>query len=144
MSIQRFAHNFFAAGPFVDKAGALTVDASRFLLALFNRTGMGTGIVPVVSDVLVATGTTAADALGLINDWNLVGTTAAGSGVKILPLKPGNDIQVFNAGANSLKVYPPSGFQIDALGVDQPYVLAAGKLRIFECWGLTQLYSLGS
>lgn len=144
MSIQRFARNFFGAGPFVNTDGALTVDASRFLLALFNRTGMGNGIVPVVSDLLIAAGMTAADALQLTADWNLVATVAAGSGVQILLLKPGNDIEVYNSGANNLKIYPPTGLQIDALGVDQPYVLAAGKLRIFQCWGLTQLYSLGN
>lgn len=145
MSIQSFVRNFFGAGAFVNlQTGALTVDANRFLLALFNRTGMGTGIVPKVSDPLVAAGVAAADALELVADWNLVGTTGAGSGVRILALKPGNDIQVFNAGVHALNVYPTNNFQIDALGVNQPYVLGPGKLRIFECWTLSQFYSFGN
>lgn len=149
MSIQAFNQDFpQPPTPIIDPAtGALTRDGRYLLLALWNRTGKGTGIVPVVSPALVATGASIADALQLTNDWNNLGTVAAGAGCQILPLKPGNDIQVYNGGANPLAIYPPSALdQIDALGAGAPYSLAAGKLRIFECWAITpvQLYSFGN
>jgi len=135
VSIQAFATQAFD-GQLVDpKTGNLTLLGTKFLLALHNRTGQGTGIIPAVSDDLTATGTTLADALGLTADWNLVVTTPANSGVRILALKPGNDIAVWNVGANTLKVYPPdANTQIDIQALGTPFVLAAGKLRIFECW----------
>lgn len=45
---------------------------------------------------------------------------------------PGVASTVFNRGANPLKVYPPVGGEIDSLGVDQPYVLAATKMQVFS------------
>lgn len=135
MSIQAFPAQLMP-GVFIDpKTGNLDVNAAKFLLALWNRTGQGTGIVPIVSKALTATGTTLAAALGLTDDWNLVATTPAASGVRILALKPGNDITVWNLGANALNVYPPdANTQIDALGNGAPFSLATGKLRVFQCW----------
>lgn len=151
MSIQAFLQNFDPRNPLVDpQTGIPTTNYGRaLLLALWNRTGAGTGIVPKVTDVLndgtlTATGATQADAFAVSADWNWFGTVPAGTGALILPLKPGNDIQFYNGGANSLKVYPPVGSQIDALAVNAPFVLAAGKLRVFECWSMTQLFSFGN
>lgn len=154
MSIQSFAQNFDPRNPLVDPAtGIPTTNYGRaLLLALWNRTGLGTGIVPKVTGadpsgppgLLVAEGTTQADALAVTSDWNWFGTVAIGTGAIIPPLKPGNDIQFQNGGAHSLNIYPPIGYQIDALAVNAPFVLAAGKLRIFECWSLTQLFSFGN
>lgn len=151
MSIQSFLQNLDPRNPLVDPAtGIPTTNYGRaFLLALWNRTGGGTGIVPRVTDILndgtlTAAGVGQADAFGVTDDWNWFGTVAAGSGAIILPLKPGNDIQFFNGGANPLNVYPPVGYQIDALGVNAPFVLAQSKLRVFECWSLTQFFSFGN
>lgn len=147
MSIQSFGTDFPKTTILLDPNGNINKTWLYTLLQLWNRTGLGTGIVPVVSDPLTATGTTLADALSLINDWNSFNNVAAGAGCVILPLKPGNDIQVYNGGANSLKIYPTtSQDQIDALGAGAPYVLASGKLRVFECWGNSpsQFYSFGN
>lgn len=138
MSIQSFVQNFFGPDPFTKPNGTLTVNASKFLLQLWNRTGGGTGIVPKVSDNLISSGASIADALMLIADWNYIGTAAAGSGVQILPLKPGNDIWVLNKGAHTVNVYPPDGIEIDALGAGSPYALAQNKLRCFQCWTADQ------
>lgn len=147
MSIQAFgADGPTPQYPLVDpQTGFLTKNGRYLLLQLWNRTGQGTGIVPKVSAALVAAGVTIADALQLTADWNWVATIAAGTGVQILPLKPGNDIEVWNAGANNLNVYPPSAaIQIDALGNGAPYVLAPGKFRAFQCWTPTQFLSFGN
>lgn len=149
MSIQAFGFNFLGQQnlQFIDPTtGRLTQDARNLLLALWNRTGRGTGIVPIVSDPLTAAGASISDALQLTDDWNYFATVDSGTGCQILPLKPGNDIQVFNGGANLLLVYPPASTdQIDALGAGNAYSLAAGQLRIFECWDINpgQFYSYG-
>lgn len=146
MSIQSYAYQYQQLRKFVSDDGTLTADSRDLLLALINRTGGGTGIVPKVNDTgtapIVTTGTTIADAVMLTTDWNWVTTVPAGTGVLILPLKPGNDIKVYNGGANLLRVYPFNAqSQINALGPGTPYQLAAGSKATFECWSLTQLFS---
>lgn len=150
MSIQAFQAQFSANTPFqfIDpQTGVLTKTGQYLFLQLWNRTGKGTGIVPIVGNNLVASGASLGGALQLVNDWNLVGTVGAGTGVAILPLKPGNDIQVFNGGLNALNIYPPtSADSIDSLGPGNPYSLIPQKLRIFECWvdSPSQFYSYGN
>lgn len=145
MSIQAYSYQFRQNTKLVDpKTGIPTQDGIDLLLALYNRTGKGTGIIPVVSPHLAAAGNSQATALALSNDWNYIGTTPGGSGVVLLPLKPGNDMEVFNGGGSPLNIYPASGYQIDALAVNAPYVLNAGKLRIFQCWTLSLFVSLGN
>ena len=94
MSISKFQAQFQQSGSLVDKNGIPTTAYGRaFLLALYNRTGAGTGIIPVVSAPLTATGTTIADALQLTADWNDIEVGAANTGVAIaaaLNLAPGN------------------------------------------------------
>lgn len=140
---------FIPTAALVDQNGIPTTAYGRgFLQATWVRGGSGTGIVPVVSAPLTAAGTTIETALQLAEDWNNVATAAAGSGVAIaaqLNLQPGNDIWVFNAAANTVKVYPPSPTtQIDALGNGTPYSLTPGKLRCFKCWAATQFHSYGN
>lgn len=146
MCSQAFPQNFpERQQKFVNEQGILTGDGFYLLLALFNRTGKGSGIIPVVILPLTATGIDQGSALQLVNDWNDVEAVPVNSGVVLLPLKPGQDQQVFNGDrANALNVYPPPGVQIDALGVNAPFVLAISKLRIFEFWSLTQIRSFGN
>ena len=54
---------------------------------------------------------------------------------------PGQSQTVFNGGANNLNVYPPPGVQIDALGENEPYVLAPGTRLSFETWSDGQIRS---
>lgn len=93
---------------------------------------------------LAATGTTQGDALGLTRGWSEVTTTPVNSGVVIPALGIGLASTVFNEGANALKIYPPVGGQIDALGVNAPYLLATTKMQsLFQLtatqWRSTQL-----
>lgn len=97
-----------------------------------------------VATGLVATGTVQGDALVLTKNWNEIDTTPVNSGVAISSLGVGLATTVFNQGANSLKVYPPIGGQIDALGINSPYALAASKMQLlFQLtatqWRTTQL-----
>jgi hypothetical protein len=143
------AAQFIPTAAVVDpKTGIPTTAYGRGLLsAFFGRTGLGTGIVPIVSPPLTAMGNVIGNALQLAADWNDVAIVAVGAGVAIaaqLNLQPGNDIWVCNRGANSVKVYPPSGATvIDALAAGAPFVLASGKLRCFQCWP-TRFNSFGN
>lgn len=113
------------------------------LRAVWSRTGLGSGVPIQVANNLTAAGSSQADALGINLDWNEVLTTPVGSGVVLLAIQPGQTQVVFNGdAANSLKVYPPSNFQIDALGANAPYTLAAGKTQFFGCYSNTQLRSV--
>jgi hypothetical protein len=139
MSINGFAQNFPQGVALIDLTnGQLTSNGYYLLLALWNRTGGGNGL-PSVSSPLTASGTTQADALALGSDWNDVETVGANSGVLIPQMQPGADIVVWNGSANPLNVYPFSGAKIDGLGVNVAFSLAASKMRLFQCWSITQL-----
>jgi len=102
----------------------------RFLQSLANRM---TSSVPSSSATgIVAAGTTQGDATPLTEEWNVVATTPANSGVIIEPFGTGTSVTVYNDGANALDVYPPVGYFIDAGLVNAPYVLPATKSQVFS------------
>lgn len=149
MSITKFQALFQPRAPLVDQSGLVTSNYGLgFLQALYQRTGGGTGIVPKVSDPITATGKSINDAFQLTADWNPVFTTPLGSGVAIssqLGLQPGNDIWVYNAGANDLSVYPPSSQVVIDTGIaGNPYNLPPNKLRCFQCWQANLFLSYGN
>ena len=90
---------------------------------------------------VTAVGTTQATAFPMSTEWVVITTTPLNGGVKLAGFGAGTPSQVFNRGANPLKVYPPVGGQIDALGVNNPYVLAATKMQNFSQTGVGQFYS---
>lgn len=70
-----------------------------------------------LATTLTATGTTIADALALNADTNLISTTASNTGVKVPSCEVGDSVEIYNGGANSLKVYPDTtSVQFNALG----------------------------
>ena len=82
------------------------------------------GVQGTVASGLTATGTTQATALPLGADNNAFSTVPANSGALLPQMNPGDDITVYNGGANSLAIYPPVGGQIKGLGVNAAYSLA--------------------
>lgn len=92
---------------------------------------------------LTATGTNQATALELTNADNEVTTTASGTGV-ILSSKiaPGDTQTVFNAGANALSVYPPSGLKINALTANAAMLLATNTGCLFKCVSTTRIFGV--
>jgi hypothetical protein len=125
----------------VDGKGLPTKTYWLLFRALWNRTGMGSGVPIQVDNNLTAAGTNQATALQLNLDWNEVLTTPSGSGVVLLSIQPGQTQTVYNGGLNSLKVYPSAGRQTDKLGVNAAYSLASGKTQQFECLSSTQFRS---
>lgn len=100
----------------------------------FFRKGISTG--------LTATGTTQPGALALVQNFNEVTTVAANTGVR-LPSGAsvsvtGLEITVWNQGANTLNVYPPTGAQINALGTNIADTIAAGSCKTYVAMSSTQ------
>lgn len=113
---------------------------------------VGAGLSPlaatqIAGDIqsgLTATGTTQATALAVYGDNVIVSTTAAGTGVILAgpAFGPGDDVFVANQGANALLVYPPSGGQMNAAGVNVGFSVAAGKSALCRSAGAGQFYTL--
>ena len=76
-----------------------------------------------VATGLTAAGTTISDALDLNATINVVSTVAASTGVQLYSMLIGDEMEVYNAGANSLKVYPQSS----SVAINQ---LAAGSAML--------------
>lgn len=89
--------------------------------------GLTTAICGDVATSLTAAGTNASTALGLSAVHNVVGTTAASTGVRLPPAETGAVCSVANDGASSLTVYPASGTIDGAASV----AIATTKRRLF-------------
>ena len=81
---------------------------------------------------ITAAGTTQATATTVVNAIAYVETVASGTGVVLLAGNPGTSQTVYNAGANPLKVYPPSGVSINQLSANTAITLPANTGAIFK------------
>lgn len=61
-----------------------------------------------VATGLTAAGSSISDALALNATINVVSTVASGSGVQLYSMMIGDEMEVYNGGANALAVYPQS------------------------------------
>jgi hypothetical protein len=126
---------FQPSNPIVTPSTGIGTNAFFYLVrALFNRTGGPSGITDKVGNNLTAVGTTLQTALALSNDYNEV--LNGDAGVSLAALQPGQRQWVLNGTGGNLNVYPCSNGAIDALGSEEPYILANGKTQIFVCYSL--------
>ena len=97
------------------------------LVSDFFRKGASVG--------LTATGVSQPGALALVQNFNEVTTVAVNSGVRLpagtTQSVTGLEVTVWNAGANTLNVYPPTSAQIDALGLNVADTIAAGACKTY-------------
>jgi hypothetical protein len=112
---------------------------------------LGSGLSPLaatnicgdVATALTATGTTNADALALSATINLVSTTAASTGVRLMLPESGSGVVVINSGANALLVYPGTGAQINALtATTGGFSVAAGGRALFVGTGSANWFAI--
>ena len=90
-----------------------------------------------------AAGTTQGTATELTAADSEITTVAAGSGVILNSnLSAGDQQTVFNAGANAVKVYPPSGFKINALATNAAMTLATNTGCLFKCVSSTRVFGV--
>lgn len=130
-----------ADGRPLEKDGRFTREWLYLFLALFKRTGSGTGAPGSVTTAIDAAGTTQATAQEIASDYNEVLTASAGTGVRMFPtIQPGYSQAVYNGTGSSINVYPPVGFYMDA-SLNTAYSLANGKTQVFTCYSQTQIRS---
>ena len=80
---------------------------------------LASAICKDVGAAISAAGTTQGTATELTAADNELTTVGAGSGVALASALASGDSQtVFNAGANAVKVYPPTGMKINALATN--------------------------
>ena len=82
--------------------GALAVD----IVSGGTSAGSAQAINGRVATGLTATGTIITDALDLRATVNVITTTAAGTGVQLPSMMISDQCEVYNNGANALKIYP--------------------------------------
>ncbi len=87
--------------------------------------GQAKGLNGAVNSAVSAAGTTITSATDLAADINYVSTVAASSGVQLPWGEIGDYVLVYNGGANSLSVYPPStAHQINQIAAGGAHILA--------------------
>ena len=115
-------HKVFAAGLPGPLAACICKDTQASISAAGTTQGTATELGAAVSEVT---------------------TVAAGAGVVLsASLAAGDEQAVFNAGANAVKVYPPSGFKINALATNAPMLLATNTGVLFECVSATRVFGV--
>ena len=113
-------------------------------MALQNVIGGGTD-TGLLETGISAAGTTQATATQLRAQNSDVETVASGSGVilnSLLPVMPNTEQTVFNSGANVLKVYPPTGMQINDLTTNVAMNLAPNTGVLFKVVSSTRVFGV--
>ena len=96
------------------------------------------------SATLTGTGSIQSDALALIRPINEFTTVAASTGARLPAATAGMRIVIRNSGANSLKVYPASGGQINNLGTNAAFTLDTATTLEWVSTTSTQWYTLNA
>ena len=111
-------------------------------MALQNYIGGGEGS-GLVETGISAAGTTQGTATTLYAQNSDVSTVASGSGVILNPvIQVGTEQSVFNSGSNPLNIYPPSGFQINALPTNGAIILPINTGVLFQCVSTTRIFGV--
>jgi hypothetical protein len=93
-----------------------------------------------VTNNITAAGSTQGTATALSTQINGVTTVAANQGVLLPVVSAGTWIRVLNRGANTLKVYPPSGGNIEGLSANVASSLAVNGGNDYNYMGSGQWY----
>ena len=103
-------------------------------------------VIAMCQDTLTAisaAGTSQGTATELTTADSEITTAGAGSGcILSSQLAPGDLQSVFNAGANAVKIYPPTGFQINALAANAPMLLGVNTACFYKCVSSTRVYAV--
>ncbi len=90
-----------------------------------------------------AAGTTQGTATELKAADSEITTVSAGAGCVLASgLASGDEQTVFNAGANAVKIYPPSGMKINALAANAPMSLATNTGCLYKCISSTRVFAI--
>ena len=106
--------------------------ASQVMGGGFSQ-GQAIAIGGTYKAAISAAGTTQGTATALTAANNNISTVAASAGVKLPAVQPGDVVAVFNAGANTLTVYPPTSAAFNALAVNAGVLLGTNTYAEFNC-----------
>ncbi len=87
---------------------------------------------------VTAAGTTQGTATTLTASNNYISTVAAGTGVILNSDEIASEVDIFNGGANALKIYPPTGANINQLAANAGITLAQYTSIKIKRYGGTQ------
>jgi len=111
-------------------------------MALLNVIGGGEQAA-LVATAVTAAGTTQATATELTAADSEVTTVASGAGVVLNRLlTSGEEMTVFNAGLNGLKVYPPTGMKFNSLPANAAMTLSVNTGVFFRCVSTSRIIGL--
>jgi hypothetical protein len=137
-----------AATGVAQMAGSVTIYACTVAGAWYSN-GIGTGYAgsfPTQSyqDAMTAhAGGGQGSATAISTVMSRFTTVATAGDSSVLPAsKPGMTLTVINAGAASMNVFPATGEQINALGANGAFAVAAGKTCQFYCTVAGQWHTL--
>lgn len=100
------------------------------IMAMGNAANSTAAICGGGTSGLVATGTTAADALQLSTSMSRITTSSASTGVKLLPTEMGAEMWVRNDSGQTILVYPATGSTINAAAAS--FSVATAKTAVFK------------
>ena len=134
---------FYTKGDTVTDAGGTIWQCVQTGFAGYNDPSSGSGTARFVaipqnlalsSATPAAAGTNQATGTAITVDVNMVTGADGTKGVTLPASVVGKEITILNTNAsNALKVYPPVSSQINALGVNASYSVAAGQEVVFRC-----------
>lgn len=94
-----------------------------------HSAGGAKAINGAIATGLTATGTVITDALDLLADTNVLGTVASGTGVQLPSCEIGDSVEIYNGGANAVKVYPDAtGNQVNSLSAGTAFLLGTNTM----------------
>lgn len=121
-------------------------DGSTFYTALILTRFFGRVINPSTNASVAAAGVNQANATQLDYQNNQIASATAGSadGVKLwgASSQGGDEAFIANGAAASVKIYPATGGQINALGTNNPLTITSGQRAILKSVTSTQWYSI--
>lgn len=116
--------------------GALARDITRAGTSAMSAQGMN----GAVATALTAAGSSITDALDLNATINVISTCASGAGVQLYSMQVGDEMEVYNGGANQCLVYPDAAtVAINQLSVGTAMVLAVNTGCKFRKVSSTQI-----
>ena len=116
---------------------------AKDMVAVGFSAGSASGANGQVAPSVSAAGTVITDATDLVATINYITTAAASSGVQLYSGQVGDDMWVFNSGANPVRVYPPStSYQINQIAAGSAHILAVDTGCLYKFVSSTQIVAL--
>lgn len=101
--------------------------------------GAADAIQGQVNLTISAAGTTQGTATAIKTSNNIISTAAASSGVILPAAQQGDWLIIYNAGANPVSVYPPTGSKINQIATNAAMTLGINTNCIFFFFSSTQV-----